>query len=191
MLPLSSPLLLLMLVAAGQDARMLNPEYSVTNVGGGLGVLVDEKVIIGRVPQGTGSPRWVAERIRRDRNWCGAKDANGKCATAETQVHDWIDGARCKALATAVTALWSLPPVRFVPPGDRMFVSDSATVTVQGNTTQAGYGTPLSISQEAGDYARWGHTASNGLKPCWQASAPLVEGQPLAARLSSPTSSTR
>ncbi|WP_133243813.1 hypothetical protein [Sphingomonas pokkalii] len=188
MVPLSSPLLLLMLGAAGQDARMLNPEYTVTNVGGGLGVFVDEKVIIGRVPQGAGSARWLAERIRRDRNWCGAKDASGKCAAADTQVHDWIDSARCKALTTAMTTLWDLPPVRFLPPGETMFVSDSATVTVRSNTRQAGYGTPLSISQEEGDYARWWHAASNSLKPCWQASPPLVEGQPLAARLSSPTS---
>ncbi len=182
--------LALVLVGAPQMERKLNVQYTVTNVGGGLGVYVDEKVLFGMVPDGGTGPRWVAERVRRDRNWCGKLGADGKCVAADTIVHDWLDGTRCTTVAPAFTALWAIRPAGFAPVRDFVIVSDSSTVTIKGTTTQAGFFTEISVSQEAGDFATWWHSASNGWKSCWQHAAPTVEGKALAPSLSLPAPAT-
>lgn len=190
MLPALSVLpLALLLVGAPPGGRTLNVQYTVTNVGGGLGVFVDETVIFGMVPSGTAGPRWVAERVRHDRHWCGKQGGGGKCIATETRIHDWLDGAACATVAPAFTALWAIRPAGFGQVRDFTVVSDSSTVTIKGTTTQAGYFTEVSVSQDAGDFARWWHNASNGWKSCWQHAAPVVEGQVLAPRLALPANS--
>ncbi|UYY79116.1 hypothetical protein [Sphingomonas sp. R1] len=185
---MSFPALSLALLIAGTapGERTLNVQYTVTNVGGGLGNHVDETVIFGMVPGGATDQRLVAERVRRDRRWCGKQGADGKCVATDTQVHDWLDGATCAKVAPAFAALWAIPPARFAPVRDFVIVSDSSTVTIKGTTTQAGFFTDISVSQDAGDFATWWHNASNSWKSCWQQAAPLVEGQALTPRLSLP-----
>lgn len=178
--------LALLLIGAPQMERKLNAQYTVTNVGGGLGVYVDETVLFGIVPGGSGGPRWVAERVRRDRHFCGKQDAGGKCIATDTAVHDWLDGTNCKTVAPAFTALWAIRPAGFAPVRDFVIVSDSSTVTIKGTTTQAGFFTEISVSQDAGDFATWWYKASNRWKPCWQQAAPMVEGKALAPSLSLP-----
>ncbi|NLS26064.1 hypothetical protein S2M10_10450 [Sphingomonas sp. S2M10] len=175
--------LALLLAGTPQMERKLNVQYTVTNVGGGLGVYVEEKVLFGMVPGGSGAPRWVAERVRRDRNWCGKHGADGKCVATDTTLHDWLDGTSCTAIAPAFTALQAIRPARFAPVRDFVIVSDSSTVTIKGTTTQAGFFTEISVSQAAGDFATWWHDSSNRWKSCWQQGAPIVEGQALAPSL--------
>ncbi len=190
--PLLSALpLSLLLLGALPGERKLNVQYTVTNVGGGLGVYVDETVILGMVPGGSTGKRWIAERIRRDRNWCGKQGADSKCTATETAVHDWLDGATCHTVAPAFTALWAIRPAGFGPVRDFVTVSDSSTVTIKGATTQSGVFTEISVSQDAGDFATWWHNAGSRWKSCWQQAAPVVEGQALAPSLSLPATSAR
>ncbi|WP_294257539.1 hypothetical protein [uncultured Sphingomonas sp.] len=182
-MPLPALSLALLIAYTSPGERMLNVQYTVTNVGGGLGNHVDETVIFGMVPGAATEKRWVAERVRRDRRYCGKQGADGKCVATETQVHDWLDGATCSKVAPAFTALWAIRPAGFAPVRDFVIVSDSATVTITGTTTQAGYLTKTSVSQAAGDFATWWHNSSNSWNACWQQAAPVVEGQVLAPRL--------
>ncbi|WP_010544342.1 hypothetical protein [Sphingomonas elodea] len=184
--PFSTVPLALLLAGALPGERTLPIQYTVTNVGGGLGVFVDEKVIFGIASRGPAGPRWIAERVRHDRHWCGKQGTDGKCIATETRVHDWLDGATCTAVAPAFAALWAIPPAGFAPARDFVIVSDSSTVTIKGSTTQAGFFTDISVSQEAGDFATWWHNSSNSWKSCWQQAAPLVEGQALTPHLSLP-----
>lgn len=183
---LSALSLILLIAGTPPGERTLNVQYTVTNVGGGLGTYVDETVIFGMVPGGTAGQRWAAERIRRDRSWCGKRGADGKCVATKSQVHDWLDGASCAAVAPAFATLWAIPPARFAPVRDLVIVTDSSTVTIKGTTTQAGFFTDISVSQDAGDFATWWHNSSNSWKSCWQQAAPIVEGQALTPRLSLP-----
>jgi hypothetical protein len=187
MLPQLSTLpLLLLSIGTPAGERTLNVQYTVTNVGGGLGNFVDEKVIFGTVSGGPAGPRWIAERIRRDRRWCDKQGPDRKCIATEARVHDWLDGATCASVAPAFTALWAIRPAGFAPIRDFVIVSDSSTVTIKGTTTQAGYFTEISVSQDAGDFASWWHNASNRWKSCWQQGAPVVDGRALGPSLSLP-----
>lgn len=185
-MPFPALSLALLIAGTAPDERTLNVQYTVTNVGGGLGNYVDEKVIFGIVPGGAKEQRWVAERVRRDRRWCGKQGADGKCVATDIQVHDWLDGATCTTVASAFTALWAIRPAGFAPVRDVVVVSDSSTVTIKGATTQAGFFTETSVSQDAGDFATWWHNSSNSWKSCWRQAAPIVEGQALTPRLSVP-----
>lgn len=182
--------LALLLVGAPQADRKISAQYKVTNVGGGLGVYVDETVVFGVMPGSSTGPRWIAERVRRDRNWCGKQGPDGKCIAVDTVVHDWLDGATCATVAPSFIALAAIRPAGFAPVRDFVVVSDSSTVTIKGATTQAGFFTEISVSQAAGDFATWWHNASNRWKPCWQQGAPIVEGQALAPSLSKPAPAT-
>ncbi|WP_157084585.1 hypothetical protein [Sphingomonas pituitosa] len=109
--PLSAAPLFLLLAVPTAGERPLHAQYTVTNIGGGLGTYVDEKVIFGQVSTG----RWIAERVRHDRSWCGKRDAGGKCVAVDSTVHDWLDGATCTSVAPAISELRAIRPTGFAP----------------------------------------------------------------------------
>ena len=83
-------LLVIAAPALGQTTPYALERYRVTLKGGGLGLDVDETVIVSIVINGGPRERWIAERLRRDHNWCG-KQINGQCSPSDKVVHDWKD----------------------------------------------------------------------------------------------------
>lgn len=159
--------------------------YRVTLMGGGLGIDVDETVIVSIVINDDSPERWIAERLRRDHNWCG-KQIDGKCSATDTTVHDWIDGHVCPALMTAFADLAHLKLAGFAPPArsGALMVSDTPLLTVTGTPDHmAGYGARLSLAGLTGPVVDWWSRSSRILGQCWTTTSLTSKGMRLEAQL--------
>lgn len=188
---LALPLLFVPLAHAQQ--RNGAEVYRVTETGGGLGVFVNQTVIFLRAGGGNTPMRWVVERVRQDRNWCG-KHAKGKCVQLDERRHDWIDGDTCPQLIGMLRELSKIPLPAFSDPDDAggWSVSDTTLLTVQGRpvvpATEKGnwpkeLAETISVSEYTGPYQSWWHKGQEALAGCWKAEAPLAGGKPIAPSL--------
>jgi hypothetical protein len=152
--------------------------YRVTQKGGGLGIGVDETVIFYLIEGRRGEDRWVAERRRRDRNWCGMRSTAGKCSATDVAIHDWIDGDKCPGLRAALTALSKIDLVGFAPP-DRLnstTVSDTPETIVTAASAIAGIDSKVTLSQYDGPVVDWWRKTEDQLSHCWQRDAVAASG---------------
>jgi hypothetical protein len=158
--------------------------YRVTQQGGGLGVDVDETMVVSVVIEG-GRKRWIAERRRHDRDRCGGR-TDRRCAQTDRTVHDWIDGDACPKLTAAFVDLARLRLSGFAPPWRSGVdtVSDTPLVTVSGTPDRmSGLGARLSLAAFTGPVVEWWTRSERLLAPCWTTRPPMSNGRPLGARL--------
>lgn len=177
------------LLATSIAQAQVNPVeyYRVHQSGGGLGIDVDETVIFSVEGPNSASSPWIAERIRRDRNWCGRGAANDSCVSTDILKHDWIDGSRCPALVATLMELPGIAHGAIAAPGEPhqlITVTDSPLITVSGYSGQDGFETKITISQYEGAIAKWWRDSASQLLSCWQAAPPSVAGAQVKAQLS-------
>lgn len=154
----------------GQQPDRSMEVYRVTRTGGGLGIWIDEKVIIS-VFGTPGKPHWIAERTENDKNWCGANSASAGCSATNRSVHDWIDGDSCPALVQSLRDLANLPIGGFASPEetDRTTVTDTPFTEVTGSPARAtGWGATLKLGASSGPIVDWWTQTEQQLKPCWK-----------------------
>ena len=178
-------LLAFALPALGQTTPYAFERYRVTLKGGGLGIDVDEIVIVSVLINDGPQERWIAERLWRDHNWCG-KQINKKCLPSDNLVHDWIDGNSCPALYAAFVDLAQLKLTGFAPPARSgvIVVSDTPLLTVIGTPDRmAGYGSRLSLAGFTGPVVDWWSRSERQLTSCWTDIAPMSHGRRLDAKL--------
>ena len=150
--------------ARGQE---VSATYRVVHRGGGLGVTIDETVAFSVSAQ---HPQWVAERTRRDSNWCGRRLPDKACISTVTAAHEWIDGERCPELLRSLRALAAIRPQGFVDP-EHMYltmVSDTPLLEVTGpSPSAAGNGASLKVAAYSGPFVDWWRDTQASLKGCW------------------------
>jgi hypothetical protein len=161
--------------------------YRVDEHGGGLGVVLDQTVIFVALAD----KRWIAERTRRDRNWCMKRPAGGTCEPGDVRSHDWIDSAACPQIVDILRDLSAITPPLFASPDVASYwiLSDSSLLTITGRP-QSGAPFPgvggeerLSVSQYGGPYRDWCSRSEKALGGCWKSYVPMDKGKPVAPRL--------
>lgn len=160
--------------------------YRVTLEGGGLGVEVDDVIIVSAQMNSGGEDRWIAERLRRDRSFC-IKKIGGRCVSGETAVHTWIDGRTCPALTAVFDDLAQVEVSGFAPPARsaRAEVTDTPMLTVSGTPDRMrADGARLSLAGFDGPVVDWWSRSQGPLAACWSARIPTSNGQPFEPRLS-------
>lgn len=171
--------------AFGQSGPYALERYRVTKKGGGLGLDLDQTVIVSVVMNaGVGRTRWIAERLRRDQHWCGGA-VDGRCASENRAVHDWIDGDSCPALEAAFEDLAHIKLTAFAPPARSAvpMMTDTPRVSVSGPPDHmGGYGDRLTLSGLAGPVVNWWSRSDELLAHCW-VSALKISGEPLPPKL--------
>lgn len=151
-------------LARGQD---VSATYRVVHRGGGLGVTIDETVTFSVSAQ---HPQWVAERNRRDSNWCGQRLPDKGCVSTVTAVHEWIDGEKCPELLRSLQALAAIRPQGFADPKrlHLTMVSDTPLLEVTGpSPSAAGHGASLKLAAYSGPFVDWWRDTQASLKGCW------------------------
>ncbi|ESQ83166.1 hypothetical protein AEAC466_14995 [Asticcacaulis sp. AC466] len=168
---------------AGTASPSPTEHYRLEQHGGGLGVDIDESVVVLAVGDTSNGQQWVIERLRRDRNWCGKQTADGKCSARDVTVHDWAASSTCSAVNFYVAGFADFRQTGSEQP--TLLVTDSPLVTLQ--FTAAAKGKPPHVLKEyAGPLVSWWRDAEVGLKPCWTTEPPVIDGRPLVARLTPP-----
>jgi hypothetical protein len=165
--------------------------YRVKEVGGGLGMYIDQTVIFSAAPGGadTEGGRWIVERVKTESNWCGRRSASGACEAIGSQIHDWIDSRSCPNARAALEALPDIPVPSFKRRDSLyMTVSDTPLLTIEGTPEQAqSTAQHLLISEFTGPHRIWWETTEKALSACWQREAPRIEGLAVVARLDAAT----
>jgi hypothetical protein len=167
----------------GQSGRYALERYRVTKKGGGLGLGLDlnQTVIVSVVMKaGVGGTCWIAERLLRDQHWCGGA-VDGRCASENKVVHDWIDGDSCPELEAAFEDLAHSELSGFAPPDrpDVPMMTNTPRVSVSGPPDHiGGYGARLTLSGLAGPVVDWWSRSDELLAHCWT-SALKISGEPL------------
>jgi hypothetical protein len=159
--------------------------YRVTLQGGGLGVNVDETVLISVILDDGKEERWIAERLRRDYNWC-ADRTNSRCSPGERVIHDWIDGDACPELKTAFRRLSQIAIVGFAPPerSSPSTVTETPLLTVSGMPDRmAGFGAHLTLAGFTGPVVDWWSRSERSLATCWSTKSLAIGGKELDAQL--------
>jgi hypothetical protein len=165
-------------------AALAHPmQYRLEQHGGGLGVLLDEDVILTEKNAPDGRERWIAERSRRDRNWCGAKSRDGKCQAIDITTHDRADSERCFGLQVTVQGFEDLRSDRV--PRPRLTVSDSLLVTLTSKWSPDVHRAENTLSEYVGPLVSWWQRLDED-KHCWADQAPDVDGQPVRSQLTQP-----
>ena len=172
------PTLLGLLLATSVAAQGPNPlrvetVYTVKQQGGGLGIFVDQTVLIQSVSR-RGETVWVVERRERRQN-VGRK----------TQLHQWIDGRRCAPLKDVLAGIAKLPPAQFerADRKDRGWISDTPYVTLTGPLANGRGGETLARVDLAGPVSRWWRDSETRLAPCWRDGPMSVGGSAVPAKL--------
>jgi hypothetical protein len=154
-------------ISAPSRAQDNGATYRVTQQGGGLGIWIDETVAFTLSAE---HPRWVAERTRRDGNWCGRTEPGKGCVSTVISTHEWIDGALCPELLRSLQALAAVHVEGFVDPMhmDLTTVSDTPLLEVTGpSPNAAGFGASLKVSAYSGPFVDWWSQSEARLKGCW------------------------
>ena len=160
-------------------AATLPIQYRIERHGGGLGISVDETVIISKTIAARGAARWIAERQKVDRNWCGEKRPDGKCLETTKRLHDWADSQECEALDYTVLGLEDF---RKEPNAQSdLIVTDSAQTTLIFEAGEIGARKP-SLSEFVGPLASWWEELDRR-EDCWTREPPTVDGEKLTFRL--------
>lgn len=150
--------------------------YTIKQSGGGLGVMVDEIVVVQLAGGGSDDHAWIVERRRHDVRM-------GK----NTFRHQWIDGRICPALAGVLAGIGKLPPIRFIGP-DAMaggWRSDTPYVTLMGPPADFQLGEIVLRRDLAGPVSQWWWSAEKALEPCWQDSMVMFRGGSVLPKLGS------
>lgn len=145
--------------------------YKVTRLGGGLGIHTDETVIFFVQSEATGA-HWTAKRNKTERNWCGARAADGGCSETVSRVEDNIDGASCPELLKVLEALSRVPVSGFAPPQLSALrfstVTDTPFVEVTGIPALInGDGPQLKVGGSSGPIVDWWTESTKSLSPRW------------------------
>lgn len=154
-------------ISASSRGQDNGATYRVTQHGGGLGIWIDETVVFSVAAE---PPRWVAERTRRDSNWCGRTERGKGCVSTVISTHEWIDGALCPELLRSLQALAAVHVEGFVDPMqvDLTTVSDTPLLEVTGpSTNAAGFEASLKVSAFSGPFVDWWRQSDARLKGCW------------------------
>ncbi|MBB3692669.1 hypothetical protein FHY05_001281 [Sphingomonas sp. BK580] len=178
--------LLVAVPVSGQPPIRSFERYRVTLQGGGLGVDVDETVLISVILDDGEGERWIAERLRRDYNWC-ADRTNSRCSPGERVIHDWIDGDACPELKTSLRKLSQIAVVGFAPPerSSPGTVTETPLLTVSGTPDRmAGLGAHLTLAGFTGPVVDWWSRSERSLATCWSTKSLAIGGQELEAQLS-------
>jgi len=158
----------------------VSPTYAVQQSGGGLGIWVEETVVLSGVARSArpGGKRryWLVEQRRADFD-----------LGQRTTKHRWIDGRTCPALSGVVDQLQAklaaedarlAAAERFgirqmqiptIPP----FHTPSVTLTRLSDAE------PLSLRDYEGPIAEWWRRSAQTLETCWRTEPPLVAGRPV------------
>lgn len=171
--------------AVGQTTPYALERYRVTLKGGGLGIDVDETVIVSLVVNDGKRERWIAERLKRDHHWC-AKQVRGQCSPTNAVIHDWIDGNACPALTAAFVDLGQITVTGFAPPArsGAIMITDTPLLTVSGAPDgMAGYGAHLSLAGFTGPVVDWWSRSERMLAACWTTTTLTSNGRQLDAQL--------
>lgn len=157
---------------SAQDAHGLRVEtlYTVKQQGGGLGLMIDEIVVIQAVSR-SGERVWVAER-RFHRTFLNE----------QTFRHQWIDGRTCPALEIALAGIDQLPPIKFAGPSQtqRGGMTDIPAVTMIGPSTN---GYPVAQTDVGGPISQWWRDSGKALEPCWSNRMVLIGDGTAPAKL--------
>ena len=149
--------------------------YTIKQQGGGLGVFVDEIVVVQNLAEGSGEV-WIAERRFHENR-----------LRKQTFRHQWIDGRTCPALVKVFADLSRIPAASFAPPEPfaGSWMSDTAYVTVMGPPAKGQLGERVARRDLGGPISRWWRQdADRALAACWQDLPPLVDGGTVSAQLS-------
>ena len=133
--------------------------YTIKQTGGGLGVMVEQIVVVQLAGGGDADQAWFVEQRRHDVRM-------GK----STFRHQWIDGRKCPALAGVLAAIGKLPPIGFAGP-DNMgagWRSDTPYVTLMGPPADHQLGEVVLRRDLSGPVSQWWWSAEKTLEPCWQ-----------------------
>ncbi len=156
--------------------------YRLEQHGGGLGVLLDQSVLILAVGDPGKDPQFVIERQRRERNWCGSKSADGKCLATDVTIHDWAASSRtCPFLKIVVEGFSDFRETGREHPS--IIVTDTPLTTLEFAPAPADGTPPRTLSEYVGPLAMWWEDAEHDLKTCWTTTAPVIDGYSLEARL--------
>lgn len=162
--------------------------YRVEEVGGGLGVFIDQEVSFSRTLEEASSTntRWIAERSRQERNWCGKRSSFRHCEATSTRTHDWVDSAHCPQGDVALKRLAEipLPTFRKLTTPEFTTVDDASLVTIEGVPEQ-GQSTAqrLLVAEYTGPFRAWWEATEKMLSTCWSPEPPKVNGMPVPAKL--------
>lgn len=142
------------------------PRYQLTEKGGGLGLWIDQTVLL-HVRPGAGDDEdiWTAERRRVESNFCGIRTDKG-CTATTISVHEQIDGRRCPALQVAMAAL---PAARdeYRRWAHDVMVTDTAEISL---TALSVAGNVEEIQAEyIGPIEAWWHSSEAHIAQCWAA----------------------
>jgi hypothetical protein len=161
-----------------QDRPIALERYRITLKGGGLGVDVDQTVVVSVMMNE--QQHWIAEQVRRNHNWCGEKE-KGRCVSTDKIVHAWVDGSSCPALTAALQELSQLKITGFAPPVRSKYdwVSETPLLTVSGTPDAViGYGVKLSLAAQSGPIVDWWAKSEQQLNRCWSSTL-IMNGKKL------------
>ena len=159
--------------------------YRLQQHGGGLGVLLDQSVVILAVGDAGKDRQFVIERQRRDRDWCGSKSADGKCVASDVTVHDWATSSRyCSSLDIIVEGFSDFRETGREHPA--IVVTDTPLTTLEFAPAAADGKPPHILSEYVGPVVAWWRDAEHDLKSCWTTTPPVIDGYSLEARLTTP-----
>jgi hypothetical protein len=159
----------------------ITERYRLEQHGGGLGVEIDESVVVLALGDTDKGPQWVMERQRRDRNWCGSKSADGKCVATDVTSHEWASSSKCAEVSLYAEGFSDFSDTRREQKWHHV-AFDVPLVTLQFDPAEGQ--PPRTLSEYIGPLATWWRAADDGLKNCWTTSAPVIDGHSLEARLS-------
>lgn len=135
--------------------------FSLIEIGGGLGIDVDNTTVFSAIEQG-GTTTWFVERNSNESNWC-SRSANDKCTPTRKSSMDWIDGRSCAPLRHV---LLQLPTVRAEERGSAHdLVSDTPLLSLL--VFKRGQLATERLSEYEGPLVDWWRSAQEQLKPCW------------------------
>lgn len=142
--------------------------YRVTEQGGGLGLWIDDSVVV-TAPWRNPS-HWQAELRASKKYWCGVKSPTGQCVETTTTRHARIDGDKCPALSAVFQRLAAMPAASFAAPDARLtvMVSDSSYVEVTGFAApENGPGAKVTVGGYSGPIRAWWTKSQQDLEHCW------------------------
>lgn len=149
--------------------------YTIKQKGGGLGVMVDEIVIVQLAGAGA-DQAWVLERRRFDQN-----------LAKKTFRHQWIDGRTCPAVAGVLDRIWKLAPVGFAGPDitSSGWVSDTPSVSLMGPPAGYRMGDFVLRRDMGGPVSKWWWSSEAALESCWREAGVAVGGDYVWPKLGS------
>lgn len=168
--------------------------YKLTESGAWPGGEIDQAVAFSAARDSIDPKRWIVERVRKDIDTCGARNAQGRCAKTEVRIHDWIDSDRCPAVVPALARLAQIQVPSFAGARNiHSLWSDHAThLRIEGTPVPVGSTvdarvnmtiTRISIEEQIGPFHQWWKETDVALKPCWREAAPGFGGETVVGRL--------